>query len=136
MSKKFVFSLQAVLDTRAAEQRQRRLQLADALRAEADALAAEQSVRAELARLESDLRLATASTNIDLLLLTETHRRQHALRNQLVALAAQRAELSSQANQCREALVAANRDLRVMESLREKQADEHRRERARRVLGA
>lgn len=136
MPKKFVFSLQSVLDTRAAIQRQHQLQLAEALRAEADALAAEQSVRAELARLESDLRFATASTDVDLLLLTETHRRQHALRKQLALLATQRAESSSQVNECRETLLAANRDLKIMETLREKQADEHRREAMRRSVGS
>jgi flagellar FliJ protein len=118
----FRFRLETLLRLRLAERDQRRAELAKALRAEELLHGEERTLedrQIEAAARSRQLKLPGAA-NVDALL--ETHRYE-------IVLAAQRRQLKQQISQVeaeterrRQALVEADRQLRVLEKLRERQA--------------
>ena len=128
----FHFRLETLLRLRIAERDQRHADLAKALRAEEllraqqASLASEQSKMAERGRkLKSP-----GAGNVDALL--HTHRYEIVLAARLKQLAAQIAEVAAEAERRRLALVEADRQVRVLEKLRERQAATYRQSEERR----
>jgi flagellar protein FliJ len=123
----FKFRLETLLRLRIAERDQRRADLAKALRAEEmlrtedQLLVQKQAAAAEESR---QLKLPGAA-DVDALL--QTHRFELALITQRRTLASQIAQVQAEAERRRLALVEADRQVRVLEKLRERQAAAHRR---------
>lgn len=122
----FHFRLQTLFRLHIAERDRRRAELAKALRAEEllrnqqAALVAEQSEMSERGRkLKSP-----GAANVDALL--HTHRYEIVLAARLRQLAAQTAEVAAETERRRAALVEADRQVRVLEKLRERQAAAYR----------
>jgi flagellar FliJ protein len=128
----FHFRLQTLLRLHIAERDRRRADLAKALRAEQllrnqqAALATEQREMSERGR---KLKLPGAA-NVDALL--HTHRYEIVLATRLRQLAAQMAEVAAETERRRAAVVEADRQVRVLEKLRERQAAAYRKEEERR----
>lgn len=126
--KPFRFRLATLLRLREAARDDRRARLAEALQA-LDLLDAQRAdVDAQLAAARAEHQQAAAPGAIDIDRLVAGHRHQ-------VLLAAHRAQLDEQARKVteeadrrRESLVAADREVRVLEKLRESQALRHRQE--------
>ena len=118
----FRFRLETLLRLRLAEREQRRAELAKAIRAE-EMLRTEERTRglqqAEAAERSLQLKLPGAA-DVDALL--QTHRYEVVLTTQRRQLAAQIAQVEAELERRRQALVEADRQLRVLEKLRERQA--------------
>ncbi len=116
------FRLQTLLRLRIAERDERRGELAKALRAEA-LLAAEQErlsgEQRESAERQRRLK-SPGAVNVDDLL--STHRYEVVLAAQERQLAAQAAQVAAETERRRLAVVEADRQVRVLEKLRERQA--------------
>jgi flagellar protein FliJ len=124
----FHFRLQTLLRLRIAERDQRRTELAKAIRAE-EMLRTELrklgGERAEAAQRGRNLKLPGAA-NVDALL--QTHRYELVLAAQSRQLESQIAQVQVESERRRQVLVEADRQVRVLEKLRERQAAAHRRE--------
>lgn len=122
----FRFRLETLLRMRIAERDQRRSDLAKALRAEellrtqAQQLAAEQS---DLA-LESRRQKSPGTANVDRLL--QTHRYEVVLTARARQLSAKIADVALETQRRRDTLVEADRQVRILEKLRERQSLAHR----------
>jgi len=116
------FRLHTLLRLRIAERDERRADLAKALRAE-EMLRAEQSrlaaEQAELAQRERGLK-SPGSANVDALL--STHRYEVVLAAQARQLSSQLTQVAAEIERRRLVLVEADRQVRVLEKLRERQA--------------
>jgi len=118
----FRFRLETLLRLRIAERQERRAELAKALRAEEmlraeqGRLAAEQSNVAERARALK----APGAANVDALL--STHRYEMVLAAKSRQLAQQMMQVAAETERRRQVLVEADRQVRVLEKLRERQA--------------
>src|SRR5262245_23482947 len=116
------FRLQTLLRLRVAERDERRADLAKALRAEvllkqqAGQLAAEQAALVDRQRTLK----SPGAANVDELL--STHRYTAVLAGQARQVASQIAQVASEAERRRLALVEADRQVKVLEKLRDKQA--------------
>jgi len=124
----FKFRLQPLLRLRIAERDQRRAELAKAIRAE-------EMLRGELRKLGDERAEAVqrgrklkspGSANVDALL--QTHRYERVLAAQSRQLETQITQVQAEAERRRLVLVEADRQVRVLEKLRERQAAAHRRE--------
>lgn len=124
----FQFRMSTLLRLRVAERDQRRSDLAKALRAEVllreeqERLLAEQRGVIEQARRHK----APGAANVDLLL--QTHRYEVVLAARARELVAKLAQIAAESERRRQALVEADRQVRVLEKLRARQALNHRRE--------
>lgn len=116
------FRLQTLLRLRIADRDERRADLAKALRAE-EALLAErsrlQAEQAELAMRQRTLK-SPGAANVDALL--NTHRYTVVLAAQERQLSGQMAQVAGEIERRRQALVEADRQVRVLEKLRERHA--------------
>ena len=118
----FRFRLETLLRLRIAERQERRAELAKALRAEellrADQmrLAAEQGEIAERARTLK----SPGAANVDALL--STHRYEVVLAAKAQQIAQQMTQVAAEIERRRQLLVDADRQVRVLEKLRERQA--------------
>jgi flagellar FliJ protein len=118
----FHFHLQTLLHLRLAERDERRAELAKALRAEAVLREEEQKLieqQADQAAMARKLK-SPGAANIDALL--ETHRYEAVLAGQRRRLTEQIAQVQAETERRRLALVEADRQVRVLEKLRERRA--------------
>lgn len=125
---KFKFRLETLLRLRGTARDERRSQLAQAYRAE-------EILQQQRLRLESDLNelskescKAAEPGPLDVDRLLETRRYELVLRSQQQFLEGQRKTLEAEIERRRQALVEADREVRVLERLRERQLDRHRRD--------
>jgi len=120
----FRFRLATLLRLREATRDERRGQLAEALRI-ADGLAAQ---AADIDRELADCRRreATQAGPLNLDQLLDAHRYELVLLSQRRHLELQQATVGEEVDRRREALVAANRDVRALEKLREAQQERQR----------
>ena len=125
---KFNFRLATLLRLHEAARDQRRGQLAEAFRAE-------ETLRGRLSELEFDLlelkrqyRQSTSSGPLDVDRLIDAQRYELLLTAEQQAVERQGAALAVEIDKRREALAAADREVRVLEKLRETQALRHRAE--------
>jgi flagellar FliJ protein len=129
----FHFRLDTLLRLRLADRDQRRADLAKALRAE-EALARQEALlrgeQREMAELSRKL-ASPGAADIDRLL--ASHRYELVLKTQVQQLTGQIAQVAAEVERRRLALVEADRQVRVLEKLRDKQAADHQTREAKRA---
>ena len=117
----FHFRLQTLLRLRIAERDQRRAELAKALRAEEVLRAEVQRVADEQAQLARQAQALKNPGSADVDSLLQTHRYEIVLLSQRKQIASQLAQVQAESERRRLALVEADRQVRVLEMLRERQ---------------
>jgi flagellar FliJ protein len=118
---RFHFRLQPLVSVRHAERDQRRARLADALATDR-ALASDETAARQALRDEQDhLRRQTTPGRVNATALAAAERYAAGLRRQLATLAERRATLAPEIERRRQAVVEADRELRVLEKLSERQ---------------
>ena len=131
---RFKFRLATLLRLREATRDERRTELAEAYRA--DNLLSEHLDRVgqELSWLRALCRKVAGPGTVDVDRLAETQRYELVLRAQQNQLAGQREAVGAEIDRRRQTLLEADRDVRVLEKLRHKQAQRHRREEERQEI--
>ena len=122
---RFKFRMATLLKLREAARDERRAELAQAYRAD-DVLSEHlEQVRTELNALEDQCRKAAGPGTIDIDRLIEAQRYEIILKVQQGNLNEQRGRLAAEIERRRVALLAANREVRILEKLREHQIEQH-----------
>jgi flagellar FliJ protein len=124
----FRFRLDTLLRLRIADRDQRRADLAKALRALEMLRAEERAIAEQQAAAAENARQLKSPGVADVDALLQTHRFELALATQRRTLASQISQVQAEADRRRQALVEADRQVRVLEKLRERQAAAHRRD--------
>jgi flagellar protein FliJ len=114
---KFTFRLESLLRLRSAQRDERRLELAQALRAEGILRQQRDDLAAEIAELRQQRATPAGTLNVDFLL--DTARHEFVLSSQQKLLEDQTVQVSAEIERRRQALVAADQQVRVLERLRE-----------------
>lgn len=122
---RFKFRLATLLKLREAARDERRTELAQAYRADDVLHGYLQQVQADLSDLKEQCRKAAGPGTIDIDELIETQRYEIILKSQQRHLNEQRGRLAAEIERRRVALLAANREVRVLEKLRERQIEQH-----------
>jgi flagellar protein FliJ len=130
----FKFRLATLLRIREALRDERHVALAEAYHADDVLRERQEALAAELNGLKGVCRQAVAPGQVDVDGLLEAQRYEMTLRAAGVQVAQHRTQLGAEIERRRQALVEANRDVRVLEKLREHQADRHRDEEAHREV--
>ncbi|MGA2619063.1 MAG: flagellar export protein FliJ [Thermoguttaceae bacterium] len=131
---KFIFRLAALLRLRESTRDQCRAALAEAYRVD-DALGKQlQRVAAELEALRKLRRQAAGPGTVNVDQLVEAHRYELAAGQQQLQLTRQRQTVATEIERRRQTLVEADREVRVLEKLRQRQADQHRLDEERKEL--
>jgi flagellar protein FliJ len=123
---KFKFRLATLLRIRESARDERRGALAEAFRVDELLRARLDDVVAELGHLRAQCRQAAGPGEVNLDRLVEAQRYELTLRNQQRQLVRQREAVADEIERRRQALIEADREVRVLEKLREKQAGQHR----------
>ena len=122
----FRFRLETLLRLRMAERDQRRADLAKALRAEQVLLGEQRQIEAEQVEAAASLRERSTPGAADVDALLRTNRYQLVLKSRHAQLGAQLEQVRAETERRRLALVEADRQVRVLEKLRERQEAAHR----------
>jgi flagellar FliJ protein len=125
---KFKFRLATFLRLREAARDERRAELAEAYRADDLLQERLEHVGRELGWLQAQWRRVSAPGTVDVDQLVEAGRYQLLLKAQQSQLDRQREAVAAEIERRRQALVDANRNVRVLEKLRQNQAQRHRQE--------
>jgi len=128
---KYKFRLETVQKVRKATRDQRRLALAEAFRAAEMLAENRRALAAEEAALRDVQRSAAAGRYLDVNRLLEAQRYELLLKSRGEELTKQNALLAAEIERRRQTLVEADRDVRVLELLDERQRREHDRRQAR-----
>lgn len=122
---RFKFRLATLLKLREATRDERRVQLAEAYRVDDVLRQRLEGVGNELGWLRDLCRRAVGPGTVDVDRLVETQRYELTLRVQQHQLQQQREAVAAEIERRRQSLVEANREVRVLEKLREKQSQRH-----------
>ncbi|MGD0653265.1 MAG: flagellar export protein FliJ [Thermoguttaceae bacterium] len=122
---RFKFRLATLLKLREAVRDERRAELAQAYRADDVLNKLLEQTRTELNSLEDQCRKAAGPGTIDIDRLIEAQRYEIILKLQQRHLNEQRGRLAAEIERRRVALLAANREVRVLEKLRERQLEQY-----------
>jgi flagellar protein FliJ len=125
---KFKFRLATVLKLREAARDERRAALAEAYRVDSLLQQRLQQMDEEFTLLKDRCRRAVSPGLVEIDQLVEAQRYEITLKAQQAQLVQQRESVAGEIERRREALAAANRDVRVLEKLRESQVWRHRQE--------
>ncbi len=125
---KFKFRLATLLRLREAARDERRSELAQAYRADEIIRHQRSRLARDLSELETTTRQASAPGDLNVDRLLETRRYQLVLRSQEQHVRQQHEALRAEIERRRQAVVDANREVRVLEGLRQKQYERHREE--------
>ena len=128
---KFKFRLATLLKLREATRDERRAELAQAYQADSLLEKQQDRLRKELAGLLLQSRKVAEPGTVDVDQLLETQRYELVLRAQQSQLSAQRQTVAEEIERRRQVLVEADREVRVLEKLRQRQLQRHREEEAR-----
>jgi flagellar protein FliJ len=128
----FSFRLQTLLRLRLAARDERRADLAKALRAEELLQKQQVALQGEQAEMANRARQLKGPGTGDVEALLHTHRYEIVLGSRLRLLAAQMAEVAAETERRRLALVEADRQVRMLEKLRERKAADYRHDQERR----
>lgn len=122
---KFRFQLQALQQLRETHRDEKRSRLAEAYQAETILTEQQQEVHLELTQLQQLQResLATPQTNLNRLL--EVQRHQLTLRAQQETMRKQAELLAAEAKRRHQDLVEADREVRILEKLQQRQREQH-----------
>jgi len=131
---KFKFRLATLLRLREATRDQRRTHLAQAYQADEILRQQQEQLKQTLAKLSAGGRDMSGPGEIDIDRLLEAQRFELVLRTRQQQIRTQRDAVAGEINQRQEALVHANRRVRVLEKLREKQLRRYREEENRREI--
>ncbi len=131
---KFTFRLATLLRLREATRDERRGELAEAYRVDDTLKHQLQRTDAELAALQTQYRQTLAPGEVDVNRLVEAQRNELVLRSQRAQIIRQRETVQGEIERRRLVLAEANREVRVLEILRDKQAAQHRQEEERREM--
>jgi flagellar FliJ protein len=129
----FKFRLQPLVQLREADRDRCREQLAAAYRAEQILVERAAALRQELKTTEQVSRTRSQPGRIEVDTLLHTHRYELILAAQLRQLASQQQKVAQEIERRRLLLVEADRELRMLEKLRERHAQEFQREEERRL---
>jgi flagellar protein FliJ len=121
----FHFRLETLLRLRLAERDQRRADLAKAIRAEEMLRRDDQTLEQRQAEITQRGRQLKSPGTADVDALLQTHRYELVLAAQRRQLATQIAQVQAESERRRQVLVEADRQVRVLEKLRERQAAAH-----------
>ena len=124
----FKFRLSTVLRLRDATRDERRGELAQALRADDLLRERQESLQRESAELQSEHRARSAGGRLEVDWLLDAQRYQIALHAEQQAIVRDRQAVAKEIEKRRQALVEADREVRVLEKLREVQQARHRTE--------
>lgn len=122
---RFEFRLKALLEVRAAERDAQRSQLAELLAAEERLRAHQATVAAELERALSAHGEAVARGHLDIDRLQAAQAFEQSLRNELLVLVRRQQDLDRLVSEQQELLVEAQRQVRVLEKLRDRQHQQY-----------
>lgn len=131
---RFRFRLATLLRLREAARDERRAALAEAYRVDEVLVGRAEQLDQELARLRARMRHVAGPGQVDVDELLEAQRYELSLRAGRGRLDEQRRSVAEEIERRRELLAEANREVRVLEKLREKQARRHREEQARQEI--
>jgi flagellar FliJ protein len=124
----FRFRLQTLLRLRIAERDQRRAELAKAIRAEELLREEDAKLQNQQAEAAERSRLLKSPGAADVDALMQSHRYEVVLAAQRRQLSTQLAQVQAETNRRRQVLVEADRQVRVLEKLRDRQAAAYRQE--------
>ena len=133
---KFQFRLRTLLAVRESVLQERSAQLAEVLAAQHALELLQVSVRRELARQQHSLPTAAEQRPLDIEHLFAADRYRNVLRVRLGAIAQETAALTDEIDARQRALAAAEREVRVLDKLREHQLDQFRYDQLRREINA
>ncbi len=125
---KFKFRLTTLMRLRENTRDERRSELAEAYRVDDLVKQRIQSLAAEMDSLKAQRRVAAGPGTVDVDLLVESQRCEVALKTQQAQFEQQRQAIAGEIQSRQQRLVEANREVRVLEKLREKQLEKHRQE--------
>ena len=123
---KFHFRLATLLRLRQSTRDERRLELAESQRADAELQDRLTRLAAQQERLRDECREAAGPGEVDFVRLAEAHQYAAGLRTQEDELVRQRQALAIEIDRRRQAVLEADRDVRTLEKLRENQFETHR----------
>jgi len=118
------FRLATLLRIREAARDERRAQLAEALRAEQVLSDRQNQLGAELQGLKQRYRSAAEPGSVSIDKLLDAQRYEFVVKAEIEVIREQAHKLTAEVNRRREALVAADREVRVLEKLREKEHEQ------------
>ena len=121
---KFTFQLESLLRVRCAQRDERRAELAQAFRAEEILRRQQAEIASEIAQVRQQRTTPGGTLNVDALL--DAARHEFVLSSQRKVLEDQSGQVSAEIERRRQSLVAADQQVRVLEKLRETQAERHR----------
>ena len=122
----FEFRLQSVLRVREAERDEKRSQLAEAYHVEQVLKGQASQLSDELADVQQEIRNRSKPGQIDVDHLLASHRHAIAVRAQQAQLAAQMEQVQTEIQRRRTLLVEADKQVRVLEKLRQRRLQQHR----------
>ena len=131
---KFKFRLATLLRLREAARDERRTELAEAYRADDILRQGLDRVGKQLGWLQDGCRKTAGPGTVDVDRLVEAQRYELVLRTQQSRLGQQREAVTAEIDRRRQSLVGANRDVRLLEKLRQHQAQRHRQTENRREI--
>lgn len=129
---RFTFRLATLLRLRENDRDQRRAELAQAYHADDILRQQDEDLERERIGLLAGSREAASPGTVDIDRLIQTQRYELLLKTHQQQLRRQREAVAAEIGHRRETLVRANREARILENLREKQAERHREEEGRR----
>jgi flagellar protein FliJ len=121
----FRFRLESLLKLRVAERDRRREELANAYRADQILQQQLSAIMGEIARTRQQTKEQSAPGAIHVDMLLHSHRYELILQAQRQQIARQQQVIAAETERRRQALVEADRELRILEKLREKHALEY-----------
>jgi flagellar export protein FliJ len=127
----FQFRCATLLRLREADRDEKRLHLADALRAQEIVEQRIEEINAEMEAVRARAARGAMPGPVDVDALMETQRYELLLKGERKAAEDQKDRVAAEAQRRREALVAADREVRTLEKLRENQQARHEREQER-----
>jgi flagellar FliJ protein len=125
---RFIFRLEPLLKLREARRDECRAALAEGYRVDEVLRKQFSNLELELAALREFCRRKVSPGGVDIDRLVEAQRYELVTRAHQQNIAQQRENVAVEIERRRQALVEADREVRVLEKLREKQAEQHRRE--------
>ena len=121
----FTFRLETLWKLRVADRQQRREELAEALEAETLLQTRKEEMGSELKELRKRRAVVSQAGEIDVDALTQSHRYELITQAQIQLLDQQAAQLAVEKQRRRQALVEAEREVKTLEKLLEKQYAEY-----------
>ncbi len=127
---RFKFRLKTLLTLREADRDQRRAQLAEAYAADRKLKQRREELEYELSVQGEQFRHGISPGRVDVDWLLAANRYELVVRAELNVIAGHEKTLAAEIERRREAVVAADREVRVLEKLRERQLTEHQQQQA------